>query len=316
MLSLVLVAVAGCGQAPPQAQPAGETHATLPQGVAARVGDDVITVSAVQQVAQLQGVSPEQARDRLISDALFAAGARGTGLVDRSDAATMWRAALARKLLENERDQARKQPVSEDEIARFTALHWLDLDRPAGRTSVHAVVIVKDAQDKGERARAQAVAQHIAEVVKGTRDAAQFIERAKAVPNDGFQVVAESISVITEDGRMVDLVNRPPPGADTPMFDVDFAKALFGIAALGEQTGPSLSAFGAHVIMLTGLQPEQRFTFEERKAKLTSEILASRAQAATETLVQGLRAKTETQIARNAGTQLVTVQLPDAIEGP
>ncbi|MCE7889612.1 MAG: peptidylprolyl isomerase, partial [Sorangiineae bacterium PRO1] len=45
--------------------------ATLPDGVAARVGDDDISAELVARVAAAQSVSPAEARERLVSDALF-----------------------------------------------------------------------------------------------------------------------------------------------------------------------------------------------------------------------------------------------------
>ena len=98
-VSLLGLLAWACAGGSSTGEPPAPTLGALPPGVAAMVGDDAIDVETVERVAVAQHLSPSDARDRAVNDALFAAGARDrfgpVGVVS-----TARRAALARGLLE------------------------------------------------------------------------------------------------------------------------------------------------------------------------------------------------------------------------
>ena len=147
-------ALIACSQATSVAPPLN--HAQLPSGVVARVGADEISLETVQRVARAQGVALSVARERSLSDALFAAGARAA-FRDRNVASVLERAAWARALLERLKQDALAQgPATDAEVAELTALRWRELDRPETARTTHAVVIVdKPADDARARELAQ-----------------------------------------------------------------------------------------------------------------------------------------------------------------
>src|SRR4029453_9822539 len=130
------------------------------------------------------------ARERAVSDALFAAFAKqhyaGTGRIESIE-----RSALGRSILEELGRRARSQGApSDEEVAELTAERWFDFDRPVSVRTTHAVVRLANPADKQ---KARAVAERIAEAVHGVKDPAEFKKRALGVPRDGLEVVAESL---------------------------------------------------------------------------------------------------------------------------
>jgi hypothetical protein len=268
----------------------------LAEGVAARVGDDVVLLETVRRVAVAQGSSGREARDRLISDTLLAAEARrrfaSSGL-----AGTAERVALSRALLEQLTEKARAQgPPSEAEILELTRERWWELDRPSSSRTTHAVVIV----DRPEReADAREVANEIAEAVRDVRAPEPFVERARAVAARGLRVQVERLPPVTSDGRIV-----PEAGSATrdrgARFDEQFARAADAIARVGEQSPVTRTRFGFHIILLEERLSEQRPPLEERRRLLADEVMARRARQLADSLLERLRAQTPLQISRSA----------------
>lgn len=302
-LGWVLLAAAGaaCTNSSAQLDAAPHQQESLASGVAARVGDDAIELQTVQAIASAQSVELQQARDKAVFDALMAKGARARGFEQSLSVQVAMRGELARALLAQIKQQAQSQPISDQEVAKFTALHWMQLDRPAARRTVHAVVRVEEQAPPAQRAQARAVAEQIAKAVRGVVDEDAFIEKAKAVSSNGLEVVAEKLPPISADGRVVDLQNPPPPGQDPGQFDRTFARAVFEISKEHELTGPVATPFGMHVIMLTAMQPEHRVPLEERRQMLRDEILAARAREQLEALTAQLRQRHPVEVERNAG---------------
>jgi peptidyl-prolyl cis-trans isomerase C len=268
----------------------------LAEGVAARVGDDVVLLETVRRVAVAQGSSAREARDRLITDTLLAAEARrrfvGSGL-----AGTAERVALSRAVLEQLTEKARAQgPPSQAETLELTRERWWELDRPSSSRTTHAVVIV----DRPEReAEARDVADEIAEAVRDVRAAELFLERAHAVAARGLRVRVERLPPVTSDGRIVPeagSVNRDRGGR----FDEQFARAANAIAGVGEQSPVTRTRFGFHIILLEERLPEQRPSLEERTRLLADEVTARRARQLADSLLERLRAQTPVEISRSA----------------
>ncbi|MGK3995229.1 peptidylprolyl isomerase [Sorangium sp. So ce1024] len=277
--------------------------APLPPDVAARVGAIDIPVDAVARIAAAQQIPPARARDAAIRDALFAAEARARGLDQHPDVQREISAALARRLLHRLKEEAESAgPVTDEELRAATERHWLDLDRPEGYRTVHAVVRLSADADEATRERARALAEAIRKAVLSARDEAlrsepprpaegrqppsdpaadAFVSAAKAVPADGLEVVAQPLPPVTAAGRAL----TPEP----QQFDVDFARAAASLAARGDLSAPVASSFGLHVIMLLERIPAQVVPAEERRRLVRDEVVADRARAAQLKLLEALR---------------------------
>ncbi|WP_437639139.1 peptidylprolyl isomerase [Sorangium sp. So ce854] len=276
--------------------------APLPPDVAARVGAIDIPVDAVARIAAAQQIPPARARDAAIRDALFAAEARARGLDQHPEVQREISAALARHLLHRLKEEAANAgPVTDEELRTATERHWLELDRPEGYRTVHAVVRLSADADEATRARARALAEAIRKAVLSSRDVAlrseppravegrppsdpaadAFVGAAKAVPADGLEVVAQPLPPVSAVGRA--LIPEPQ------QFDVDFARAAASLAARGDVSAPVASSFGVHVIMLLERIPAQVVPAEERRRLVRDEVVADRARAAQSKLLEALR---------------------------
>lgn len=275
----------------------------LPSGLAARVGDEDVRLSSVARIVQAQGVSPWEARDRAVSDALFAAAVRSDPQ-ETARVTSAERSVLARAVVERLRDDAAALgPPTEDEVRQLTEQRWPELDRPPSVRTTHAVVLVKKPADD---AAARELAAAVARAVAGATDSDDFIARAKQVPSHGLEVTAEALPAATADGRMWD-PNERVPKAIPGSLDLDFARAAAALEARGDQSPLVKSSFGYHVIRLEERYPPVRTSLEERREKLSAEVLSRRAKRELDVLVARLRAQTpvETDRAVEALTALV-----------
>jgi hypothetical protein len=272
--ALVFVACSHTASPPPSA------HARLPAGVAARVSADDIALETVLRIARAQGVSLESARDKAISDALFAADARAT-FAGTPITNVIERAALARALLEAlKHDALASGPPTDGEITELTALHWREFDRPESARTSHAVALVEKAEDAP---KALAVAKNIYASVQGAKGPEEFLRLARAVPHDGVEVRAERLPAVTPDGRVLDPDN-PSAGSDQT-FDPDFAAAATQLAA-GQISEPTKTHFGYHVIFCESRLPALRVPLEQRRQLLREEVVKRRAERAKQELLK------------------------------
>lgn len=300
--AVLVVAIAACGQASPSSSPPPQ-QAKLDEGVVARVESDRITGATVARVAATEHVDVSTARDRVVQDAIFAAEARARRLDEEPDVRARVTSALARALVHDLRDAAvRAGPVTDKELDEATQRRWLELARPEGFQTMHAVVRFEpsDADDKKKRAaeiadaiRAVAVAlpERQGQPALGpqdpTRDPAKdalfepFKKAATDVPHEAFQVVVEALPFVTASGAIL-----APDGAT---FDEDFAKAASKLERRGDVSGVVVSRFGAHVIVLLDRLPARMLSADERRRLLTDEILSERARAAEQELLAKLR---------------------------
>ncbi|XXX80574.1 peptidylprolyl isomerase [Sorangium sp. So ce134] len=271
--------------------------------MAARVGALDISVDSVARIAAAQSVSPAQARDAAIRDALLAAEARSRGLEHDAEVQRDISAVLARRLLHRLREEAENAgPVTDDELRVATERHWLDLDRPEGYRTVHAVVRLSADAGEATRDKARALADAIRTAVLSSRDVARssepprasgarqspsdpaadaFISAAKGVPADGLEVVAQALPPVTAAGRVL--------SSEPQHFDVDFSRAAASLSARGDLSAPVASSFGVHVIMLLERIPAQVVPVEERRDLVRDEVMTDRARAAQARLLEVLR---------------------------
>jgi PPIC-type PPIASE domain len=267
-------------------------RARLPQGVAAKVGAEEVSLATVARIAAAQGVAPAFARDRAVSDALFATAARakfeGTSIVP-----VVERGALARAVLEGfKADAISRGPASDAEVAELTAHRWQELDRPESVRATHAVVKI---DGPASDAKARAIADHIRDAVRGITDPEAFMRAARAVPHEGVEVRVEHLPAVTADGRTLD---RDNPLTDTGQrFDLDFARAVQTLT-VGQISEPTKTAFGYHVILCEARLPEQRVPLEQRRVRLYDAVIKGRAERAKQELLSRLSAATPTQLER------------------
>ncbi len=281
-------------------------HAHLLAGIAAEVASDPIASSTVARIAQAQGVSLQKARDRAVSDALFAAEARSL-FANGSVLAVAERSACARSVLEGFKAEAlARGPATDPEIAEITAHRWQDFDRPASVRTTHALVRV-DAP--ASDAKARAVAERIRSAVLGIGDPEAFMTAARAVPHEGVEVRVERLPAVTADGRTYYPEGAPPDSADL-RFDVGFATAANALS-VGQISEPAKSAFGYHVILCEARFPELRVPLEERRVRLQDQVLKQRAEAAKQALLKRLTAAGSVQIARAADDLTASVQVAE-----
>ena len=267
-------------------------RARLPQGVAAKVGAEQVSMATVARIAAAQGVSAAVARDRALTDALFATAARakfeGTSIVP-----VVERGALARAVLEGfKADAISRGPASDAEVAELTAHRWQELDRPESVRVTHAVVKI---DGPASDAKARAIADHIRDAVRGITDPEAFMRAAGAVPHEGVDVRVERLPAVTADGRTLD---RDNPLTDTGQrFDLDFARAVQTLT-VGQISEPTKTVFGYHVILCEARLPEQRVPLEQRRVRLYDAVIKGRAERAKQDLLSRLSAATPTQLDR------------------
>ena len=300
--SLALLATLGCGEHRAPIVATGP----LPAGLAARAGDQDIGLASVARIARAQGVAPKQARERAISDALFAVAVR-TNPSDAPRVAAAERSVLARAVVERLRDDAQALgPPTDEELRQATLQRWPELDRPPSVSTTHAVVLVKKPADD---APARELATALARVVSGAKDTDDFIARAKTLPSQGLEITAERLPAVTPDGRLWDPTERVPR-ALTGSLDLDFTRGASALQRPGDQSPVVKSAFGYHVIRLDERYPELRVALEERLRELSPDILTHRSKRELDALLSRLRAQTpvETDRAAEALTGLVAVE--------
>jgi len=290
---LIGMLLAACSSPAPQATRSG---GPLKPGIIARVGSEELSAEFVAAVAARQGLSPTQASEWVVLEALLAQAApsrfEGSGLV-----AVSQRSAHARALLDELKAAARRTGApSEDELRKLRDERWMDFDRPVSVRTAHAVVIVKSPADD---AAARAVAERIAAATQGALDPQKFWELANAVDAGSLDKRVEGLPLMTEDGRAVYLDPADPRRQRPPRFDLDFARAAHAIPAVGGQSGVVKSAFGYHVIMLAERVAPQRYELSSLRGKLAAEVYDQRSGQLLSELLARLERETPVERARN-----------------
>ena len=278
--------------------------AVLKQGVAAEVGSEVVTIEQVRILSEAAQIPIDEAVSRLAYDALFAAEARARGYDGNHHVIRQHRAVLTQAILDRIQDEVVHAPISDEELSKHTELHWLDIDRPVARSTVHAVVVPGNLEDAADWERAEAVARRIADAVRGERDAKQFKDLANGVDGDGLKVIVQDLPPVTADGREADLKNRPPSGVPASTFDPLYVRAMFALHAVGDQVAPVRSSFGVHVVMLTGTQEARQLDVEDRRSLLAEEIRAARVRGRLDNLLATLRERTPPRVERSVEEML------------
>ena len=287
--------------APPPA-----STSTLPAGIVSRSGALSISAQTVASVATALQITPRDALEREIRDAVFANGALARGLDQSSLVGAALRGTLARAVLETIKQEASETEPSDAEIAEVTARHFVELDRPEAFRVIHTVVKVPDKADNAVKLRARALATRLAERVAMTTDEAEFRRLAESIGDrDGLEVVVETLKPVAADGRVID-VDRP---SDQQTFVLPFARAASRLTQPGQKSGVVATEFGFHAMMLLERIPAHVVPLDERRLLLRDEILTDRAWRLKKELLKRLQSNVATTVERSAEGLLATVDV-------
>ncbi len=288
---LVVMALTGCRGEPTDD---GLQQGQVPKGAAAVVSSSSIALDAVRDIAAVQRLDPEQARNRAVADAVLAQEARevyrGTGLVAQIESAT-----LARALLEEIDAASKRAAISDKELSEATARRWYEFDRPASARTVHAVVLTKN---KADSVQAKRLAQRIRAAVKDATTVDEFEQQAKTVTEPGLQVRVERLEACTPDGRLVALDLEKQKQLLGASSVVEYARAANELKAVGDISPVVETEFGYHVIMLLERLPAKRVDEAQRRRALADDIHTRRAAAEVERILQAGRRQRPVQIVR------------------
>jgi len=263
----------GCGHAPPPLQP-------LRGGAVAIVASQPISPSLVADVARASGISPREAVDRLVADALAAQGARARGM-DRGGASS-WAitASLARRVPERLTDEARSVgPPADDELATLTVAH---------------VVVLRSPGVPEERGRGTAA--EIRRAVSRARSADEFESLASAFPHPGMQVVVERLQGVGADGRTAG-------GAE---YDPTFVAAAFALPSAGRMSGLVRTPLGRHTIYLVDRPPADPASIEQRRADLASAVVLMRVRIRIDAIVRARTQSSSIDVSEAADALMAT----------
>jgi hypothetical protein len=301
-LWLMASAAAGSACRSTPAPPVAVEQATTAADVVARVGPLVVRAAAVQQIADARGLTPRQALEAAVSDALLELAAREQGL-DRSPGVRQAaRASYARAVLAAlDAEVHAGPPASSAELEGPTERRWLDLARDPSVRTVHAVALSSAEAPEAERQKARALRAAVAERVRAAASVAAstaapapivpwivpesdaaavaFLAEAKAV-SSGPELVAEVLPPVTKEGRTVAV----PPGA----FHPGYAEAAHKLAKRGDLIEAE-TPFGFHILMMLESIPGSVAAERDLERRLRPEVLRVRGAARYRELVGSLR---------------------------
>ncbi len=278
-----------CGNerpAPPAATPVmAPTNAQLGGKVVARVGEVELERSLVRAVMTARRLDAKTALDALIEEAILAEAAVRAGAPAAIGMRARLEAPLSRLMLDRLRTEALAQgDWTDDEIALLSAEQWQELDRPDGRTVVHALVKkeVPDAEQVAKRLRDVLLAANGSDTASSAK---AFTDAARAFKIQP-PVHVEELSFVG-DGRMLE-----GKGVLLPSF----TKGAFAIPALFATSEVVETSYGFHVIRLLAIYPPKVASRAERVARLGPQLVAQRVKLVHDAKIASLAKATSIQM--------------------
>ena len=304
-IAFAACAISACSAPSESPTPPAPATSTLPEGIVATVGSLPIRAETVAAVARAQRITPKEALEREIQDAIGAQGALYMGLDQHPLAQAALRGTLGRAVLEALKNEAGQAELDDTEIAEATAHRFVELDRPEAFRVIHAVVRLPEKADESMKARAKAVAEHIADRVATAETETDFQTLAESVDKNGLEIIVQTLKPVAADGRVVD-VEHPTDGE---VYAVPFARAAARLGHPGQKSGIVVTEFGFHVMMLLERTPARTVPLAERKERVRGDIVTERAGRLQRELLQRIKSTVATSIERSADNLLVKIDV-------
>lgn len=289
-LSMPSMVCGACGNERPAPPPAATSvpaaaNARLGGEVVARVGAVDLERSLVRAVMTARGIDAKTALAALIEEAVLAEAAVRAGAPAALGMRARLAAPLSRLMLDRLRVEALAQgDWTDDEIARVSADEWQELDRPEGRTVVHALVKkdVPNAEQVAKQLRDVLLAANgpdVASSAKAFTDAAHAFKCEPAVHIEELSFVG--------DGRLLEGKGQILPS---------FTKGAFAIPSVFGTSEVVETSYGFHVIRLLAIYPPKVASRAERVARLGPQLIAQRVKLVHDAKVASLAKATPTQM--------------------
>lgn len=274
-------------------------EADLGGAAVARVGQQTIGANQVAAVAKIQGISPNEALDRLVEDALFAEAALEKRLDEGAETQSRMRAARVRWAERQFLYAAQsKGPPTPEDIAEAKRTNWRAYDCPEAVRVVHAVVTPKSADDPEFRKAGRAEAETLRQALLSAVNAEDFLTRAARVTGP-YAIKPESIPPIADDGYTTE--------GEGGVMDAVFTKASFALKNPGDTSPVVETTFGYHVIRLIERLPPRKPSDAEISQAISLDIVSTRALRLRAGVLAGLAKKRPVEVTLGVETLMQSV---------
>jgi peptidyl-prolyl cis-trans isomerase C len=315
----LLIGIGACGDSKPPPVAMGALEGDL----VARVGREQVAADTVRRIAAAQSVSPADALDRAVFDAVWAAEARDKLAAERVEAAGD--RVLARLLLADLARQARAEGApTDDEVAAKTEKYWTRVARPASVVTGNAVVMVPKDSAEEVWVKAEAVAARVraaaeAPAAKLARDEAtyDFENAALHEPTGGLGEFLDAAPKVARDGFRIEAASTPPVAADNltvtrqredgQPFVESFVRRVMPL-----RPGEIMvfrTEFGVHVVVGVKSIPAEFQALEGRRQRFADEIYSDRTRRLTDALLADLKTRHRVDYERSADGSLAEVRV-------
>lgn len=259
----------GCElESPERSTPRADTRPVA--DAVARVGGRSIGAAEVLALMQSDGLSAEDALNRLVDEELLAQEAERLGLVQDSATEQAIERLMVRAMLHELEKENTPESVTEQELREDYASHADEFHIPERRRSWH--ILVKQADEAG-RLRAQSILREI----RRAEDPRLVFERYSEAGHDdsGFEIKAEDLPELTRQAS----VERP------------YKDALFAATAEGPLKDVIKTSYGWHAIVVSEILPEETRSLADVEVESRERLSQRNRFAKLVEIVEGLEAK-------------------------